>query len=180
MSTLSNETEKLFPTPLTPLEVSTKKLHPIKLRVMVKMCAENIATDLCFPVSTRTKFYTDNFLHDDAEALWSKLRGLIDSFDGVAERFYSYFYALFLNNLLPPNFDGMTLTNTLMSEIANEILVHLSGCKHLELEPKDCSLPEKELKTLQYLAGFCIHKLYTKFRFSRNSARAFHNQYCLK
>ena len=49
----------------------------------------------------------------------------------------------------------------------------------MELEPKDCSLPEKELKTLKYLAGFCIHKLYTKFRFSRNSARAFHNQYCL-
>ena len=40
-----------------------------------------------------------------------------------------------------------------MSELANEILVHLSGCKHLELEPKDCSVPEKELKTLQYLAG---------------------------
>ena len=118
-------------------------------------------------------------LHDDAEALWYKLRGLIDSFDGVAEKFYSYFYALFLNNLLPTKFDDNTLTNTLMSELANEILVHLSGCKHLELEPKDCSLPEKELKTLQYLAGFCIHKLYTKFRFSRNSASAFHNQYCL-
>ena len=142
-----------------------KKLHPVKLRVMVKMCAENIATDLCFPVSTRTKFSTHNFsfLHDDAEALWYKLRGLIDSFDGVAGRFYSYFYALFLNNLLPSKFDDKTLTNTLMSELANEILVHLSGCKHLELETK----------------GFRIHKLYTKFRFSRNSARAFHNQYCL-
>ena len=80
------------------------------------------------------------------------------------------FYAIFLNNLLP--------TNTLMSELANEILVHLSGCKHLELEPKDCSLPEKELKTLQYFAGFRIH-LYTKFRFSRNFSSAFHNQYCL-
>ena len=145
-----------------------KKLHPVKFRVTVKMCAKNIATDLCFPVSTRTKFYTDNFsfLHDDAEALWYKLRGLIDSFYGVAEKFYSYFYAFFLNNLLPPKFDDKP-------ELANEILVQLSGCKHLEFEPKDCSLPEKELKTLQYLAGFCIHK------FSRNSARAFHNQYCL-
>ena len=47
-----------------------------------------------------------------------------------------------------------------MSELANEILVHLSGCKHLGLEPKDWSLPENELKTLHYLAGFCIHKLY--------------------
>ena len=158
-----------------------KKLHPVKLRVMVKMCAENIATDLCFPVSTRTKFSIDNFsfLHDDAEALWYKLRGLIDSFDGVAEKFYSYFYSLFLNNLLPPTFGDKTRRNTLMSELANEILVHLSGCKHLELEPKDCSSPENELKTLQYLAGFCIHKLYAKFRFSRNFARAFHNQYCL-
>ena len=136
---------------------------------------------LCFPVSTRTNFSTDNFsfLHDDAEALWYKLRGLIDSFDGVAEMFYSYFYALFLNNLLPSKFDDKTLRNTLMSELAGEILVHLSGCKHLELEPKDCSLTEKELKSLHYLAGFCIHKLYAKFRFSRNSARAFHNQYYL-
>ena len=145
-----------------------KKLYP------VKMCAENIATDLGFPVSTRTIFSNDNFsfLHDVPEAFWYKLRGLIGSFGGVAEMFYSYFYALFLHNLLPPKFDDKTLTNTLMSELANEILDHLSGCKHLELEPKDCSLPEKELKTLQYLAGFCIHK------FSRNSARAFQNQYC--
>ena len=84
---LSTETERLSPTLLTPLEVSMKKLHPVKLRIMVEMCAENIATDLCFPVSTRTKFSNDNFsfLHDDEEALWHKLRGLIDSFDGVAE-----------------------------------------------------------------------------------------------
>ena len=97
LSTLSNETEKLSINPLTPLEDSMKKPHPVKLRVMVKMCAENIATALCFPVSTRTKFSTDNFsfLHDDAEASWYKLRGLIDSFDGDAEKFYSYFYALF-------------------------------------------------------------------------------------
>ena len=80
LSTLSNETEKLSPSSLTPLEVSMKKLHPVKLRVMAKMCAENIATDLCFPVSTRTKFSTDNFsfLHDDAEASWYKFRGLVD------------------------------------------------------------------------------------------------------
>ena len=78
---------------------------------MVKMCAENIATDLCFPVSTRTKFSTDNFsfLHYDAEALWYKLRGLIDSFDGFTEMFYSGFYALFLNNLLPPKCDDKYL-----------------------------------------------------------------------
>ena len=116
LSTLSTEIEILSPTPLTPLEVSMKKINPVKLRVMVKMCAGNIATDLCFPVSTRTKFPTDNFsfLHDDGEALWYKT-SLIDSFDGVAKKFYSYFYALFLNNLLPPKFDENTLTNTLMS-----------------------------------------------------------------
>ena len=127
--------------PRTPLEVSTKKLHPVKLRVMVKMCAENIATDFCFPVSTKTKFSTDN-----DEALWYKLKALIDSFDAVAEKLYAYFYALFLNNLLSQKFDDKTLRDTLMSELANEILVHLSGFKHLQLEPKDCSLPEKELK----------------------------------
>ena len=106
-------------------------------------------------LSTRTKFSTDNFSFlYDAEALWYKLRSSIDSFDGVVEKFYSYFYAFFLNNLLPPKFDNKTRTNTLMSELANEILVHLCSCNHYGLEPKDCSLPEKELKTLQYLAGF--------------------------
>ena len=97
----------------------------------------------------------------------------------MLKSFIRIFMPFFLNNLLPTKFDDKTRTNTLMSELANEILVHFSGCKHLELEPKDFTLPEKELKTLHYLAGFCIHKLYTKFRFSRNSASAFHNQYCL-
>ena len=64
---------------------------------MVKMCAENIATDLCFPVSMRTKFSTDNFSfsNDDAVALCYKLRGLIDSLDGVDEKFSSYFMPFF-------------------------------------------------------------------------------------
>ena len=88
------------------------------------------------------------FLHDDAEALWYKLRGLIDPFDGVAEKFYSYCYALFLNNLLPTKFDDKTLTNTLMSELANKILVHLSGCKHLEPEPKDFTRKRTENFTI--------------------------------
>ena len=178
---LSSETDNGNSTPPTPLEVSMKKLDPIKLRVMVKICAENIATDLCFPESMRSKFSNDSFSfsNEDAEALWYKLRDVIDSFHGDAEKFYSCFYALFVNNLLPTKFDDNTVTNTLMSELANEMLVHLSGCKHMELEAKDCSLPEKELKSLQYLAGFCIHKLYTKFRFSTNSASAFHNKYCL-
>ena len=44
LPTLSNKTEKLSPTPLTPLEVSMKKLHPVNLWVVVKVCAENVAT----------------------------------------------------------------------------------------------------------------------------------------
>ena len=54
------------PYQMDPLEVSMKKLHPVKLLVMVKMCAENIATDLCFPVSTtKTSTFTSSLLCKD-------------------------------------------------------------------------------------------------------------------
>ena len=48
-------------TNLTPLEVSMKKLHPIKLMCMVRKCAEDISKDLCFPLSMRSKFSTEHF-----------------------------------------------------------------------------------------------------------------------
>ena len=61
-----------------------------------------------------------SFLQDDAVVLCYKLRGLIDSFDGVAEKFYSYFYALFLNNLLLTKFDDKTLTNFFMHFLSRD------------------------------------------------------------
>ena len=85
------------------MEVSMKKLHPIKLMCMVRQSAEKISKDLCFPLLTRAKFSPEyfSFDHADAETLWHTLRPIIDKFNGDAESFYSKFYALFIDNLLP-------------------------------------------------------------------------------
>ena len=51
----------------------------------------------------------------------------MEDFSGDAEKFYSGFYCLLLDNLLPSKFEDETVTNILMTEAANHILIHLSG-----------------------------------------------------
>ena len=165
---------------LAPLEMSMKKLHPLQLKVMVKNCAENLSNDLCFPVKVRSVFCSSqfSFSNEDAEKLWYQLRDIIDCYNGDAEKFYSKFYTLFLDNILPGKFVDKNLTNTLLAEVANGLLAHLSGSNKITTEPgeKLLNLPDKEMKSIQYLAGYVIHKLYTRFRFSKNSASYFHQQ----
>ena len=87
---------------------------------------------------------------------------------GDAEKFYSGFYSLLLDNVLPSKFDETPDTNALMAEVATHLLIHLSGDKLecLEISHKPKPLSEKENKSLQYLAGFILHKLYSKFLYS--------------
>jgi len=166
----------------TALQSSLNKLHPTQLMCMVSKCAENIYQDMCFPLSLRLKFSTEHFsfTQDDAESLWYVIRPVVDSCNGDAEKFYSKFYALFLDNILPRKFDDKTVTNTLLAEVANEVLAYLSGNNVMGPEGDvSVGVSEKELKSLQYLAGYVIHKLYTKFRFSKNSASVFNHHCCL-
>ena len=153
------------------------------MKVMVKNCArtlENLSNDLCFPVKVRSVFCSSqfSFSNEDAEKLWYQLRDIIDCYNGDAEKFYSKFYTLFLDNILPGKFVDKNLTNTLLAEVANGLLAHLSGSNKITTEPgeKLLNLPDKEMKSIQYLAGYVIHKLYTRFRFSKNSASYFHQQ----
>ena len=55
---------------------------------------------------------------------------------------------------------------TILAEVANEVLVHLSGSNTIAIEPEKILLiiPEIEIKNLQYLAGFVVPKLYTNFQ----------------
>ena len=150
-------------------ELSRQKLHPLQLKTIVLKCAEKVSLDECYPSSLREKFSVFTFTNDDAIELWLKFRKVIDSFKGDAEKFYSGFFSLLVVNVLPSKFDESNATNTLMSEVANLLLNHLSGVEVGNLdgtkEPK--SLSAKEEKSLQYLAGFILHKLYSKFFYSR-------------
>ena len=71
---------------------------------------------------------------------------------------------MFTNNLLPEKFE---ITDTLLAEVANHMLVHLSGTNiAIHHEPtKINSLSDKEIKSL-----------HSKFRFSRSCNHVFNKQ----
>ena len=70
---------------------------------IVDECAEICFNDLCLPQESR------------------------DFFSKKSLGVYSVFYGLLLDNLLPSKFEDETVTNILMTETTNHILIHLSG-----------------------------------------------------
>ena len=114
------------------------------------------------------------FTSEDSLQLLQKLKYIKEDFSGDAEKFYSGFYGLLLDNLLPSKFEDETVTNILMTEAANHILIHLSGgSDKVSLQPPSSKksehvLADRNFKSLQYIAGYIVHKMYTKFKFSNN------------
>ena len=94
-----------------------------------------------------------------------------------AEKFYSNIFSLLVVNVLPLKFEDPSVTIIVMSEKANMLLNHLSGVDAVNFGTKEPTKPfsEKEEKSLQYLFGFILHKLYSKFRYSMN--RSTHQQF---
>lgn len=113
--------------------------------------------------------------------LWDKFKVIIKDFNGDAEKFYTEFYGRLIDNLLPSKFEDIALTNILLTEVANHLLIHLNGggsdILTLQSPPSksDYVLVDRELKSLQYLGGYIVHKLYTKFKFSPNN-KSVHNK----
>ena len=62
-------------------------------------------------------------------------------------------------NAVPAKFDESFVTNTLMSEVENLLLNHLSGAENLDVTKKEPEpfLSEKGKKNLQYLVSFYIN-----------------------
>lgn len=59
---------------LTKEELSHKKLHPLKLRVIVKECATIVQKDMCRPEQSRNAFLNFNFSVEEAVELWERLK----------------------------------------------------------------------------------------------------------
>ena len=167
----STTSKNPFPSASSSDDFCCQKLHPLQLKSIVLKCAEKISIDECLPSSLREKFLKGSFIFttDDAVKLWSLLKEVINGFNGDAEKFYSNFFSLLVTNVLPSKFDDASVTNTLMSELANIFLNHLSGVEIVSIAAKEPtkSLSEKEQKSLQYLSGFILHKLYSKFLYSK-------------
>ena len=154
-------------------EMLWKKLHPMKFNSMVNNCAIIVSNDACLvDENIGKKFLSSN----ESLELWNKIKHIIKEFNGDAEKFYASFYGILVANVLPVKFEDSTLTNILMAEVGNHILLHLSGSKITDLSPLVSTLSENEIKSLQYLSGYIIHKFYTKFQFSKNRESEFNRQ----
>ena len=164
--------------PLSKDEEVSRKLHSLTLKSIVNKCAKLCSNDLCLPEATRCVFSAFSFTNDDAVDLWNNFKPIIEKYNGDAETFYMDFYGLLAGNLLPSKFEDSTISNILLTEVANHMLIHLSGVNKDALGNIEnvTFISEKELNSLQYLAGFIIHKLHTKFRFSKFSSSDYNKQ----
>ena len=139
---------------------------------IVDECAEIYFNDLCLPHESRRFFSKKNFVFTSecSVQLLHKLKYIVEDFSGDAEKFYSGFYGLLLDNLLPSKFEDETVTNILLTEAANHILIHLFGGSDIVTlqPPSEHVLADRDFKSLQYIAGYIVHKMYTKFKFSKN------------
>ena len=161
--------------PVSSETIIEKKLQADVLLRIVNECAESCFNDLCLPQESRDIFSKKNFVFtsEDSLQLLQKLKYIVEDFSGDGEKFYSGFYGLLLDNLLPLKFEDETVTNILMTEAANHILIHLSGGSDIvSLQPpskkSEHVLADRDFKSLQYIAGYIVHKMYTKFKFSNN------------
>ena len=152
---------------------SLKKLSPANLTGILKSCVSIVSADMCLPESTRICFDKVTFSLQEANIIWENLRPLIDSFNGSPEKFYAEFYGLMAENMMPLKFDDITLTNILMSEVANHILLDLSGKNTDSCDaPKVISyITDKEMKCLQYISA--VATLYTSYITNLDSAKTF-------
>ena len=92
---------------------------------------------------------------------------LLNSFNGNAENFYSEFYKLSWENVIFKDFLNKELLMLLCCEISAICLEYLTERNRLpcrDIITEDRIFTEKDIQCLQYLADYCFHNLFLKFR----------------
>ena len=156
------------------LREKVSKLRTSEFSSLVKRCSSICQQDLCLPEDIRSKFGSFDFTDDDALELQKYLEPILEEFHGDAEKYYMNFCGLLHEHLLPQKIEGdITVTNILLPEIANHLLIHYAKSGGGTDDRKnDCTnsdysaIPELGIKSLQYIDGYVIHKLYKRFKFT--------------
>ena len=95
------------------------------------------------------------------------------------------FYGLLHKNLLLQTFEGdITGTNIVLPEIGNHLLVHYAkpgggtdGSRNDSGNSDSSATPEREIRSLQYIAGYVIHKLYERLKFTKKNKNLYSQQF---
>ena len=156
------------------LREKVSKLRTSEFSSLVKRCSSICQQDFCLPEDIRSKFGSFDFTDDDALELQKYLEPILEEFHGDAEKYYMNFCGSLHENLLPQKIEGdITVTNILLPEIANHLLIHYAKSGGGTDDRKnDCTnsdysaIPELGIKSLQYIDGYVIHKLYKRFKFT--------------
>ena len=145
--------------------------HNSQLKQLIEKAAAKLSKDDCFQ---EYRIVFENFKITTSECLpiWEKVQLLFDEFSS-AEKFLTKFHILLLPECNTFPMLPTTLTAHLCSEAANlclEFLVQQSRELTLNMGAVDHSATnssissERELATLQYIAGYCFRKVYLKIR----------------
>ena len=143
-----------------------------QFKEIVKESAKSCHGDSCY-LKENLNFF--KFDRSDVVDLWEILE-----LHGDAEKFYCSFHGLLQDNLLTNKFGGdITLTNILLTEMGNHLLSFFSKTgRKLHENPLSTRklISERDQKSLQYIPGYVVHKLYTKFKFSKNKDSEYSKQ----
>ena len=105
-----------------------QKLHTLKLKSIVEKCADLCSNYLCL-----LKLPDVYFLHFLSQIVTllifgTSLKPIIEKYHGDAETFYLAYYGFLADNyLLPSKFEDDIVGIILLTEVANHMLIHLSG-----------------------------------------------------
>ena len=105
VSSLSGAAQTSSSSNCSAVEIRRQKLHPLQLKAIVLKCADESLQMNAFHRFLQEQFSKGLYIftNDDAVELWSKLRKVIDSFKGDAEKIYSGFFRYWLSMFFHQN-----------------------------------------------------------------------------
>ena len=123
----------------------------------MKRCRSICQQDLCLPKDIRSKFGSFDFTDDDPLELWKYSEPFAEEFYGDAEKYYMNFL------LFPQKFEvDIPVTNILLPEIGRGTDNSKNDCSNRNYS----ALTEREIKSLQFIAGYVIQRLCKRFKFT--------------
>ena len=158
-------------------------LHPLDFKKFVQKSVSKLAKDECYPKEISKEFEKVNITClDDIIPAYNIIKPLLVKFNGDAEKFLPSVYKGYAQE--NPYKDLSQNCGRLLSfEVANHVLVHLSGAKLnegvIEFTYDEKLFSEKDKSLVAYLSGYVFSTFYRRIRFSTsNNTSSYHHQ-CL-
>ena len=149
----------------------------LQLKGIIEKAAVKLSDDFCFDESVRKAFSLFKISTDESSLIWNQLKDIFEKFSGNAEKFFTSFYG-FLQPGKPVLFAQISrYQSTLLStEVANQFLALANAEDTTQpISRSDINFSEKDIASLEYLAGYCFRTVYARLRNS-SKHRSVHSQ----